>query len=898
MPWGPAQPRTTTPKIDMSKSLAEFKRFLAKFSPTLSEHEKKLANLILGSFDEVAAAGTAGGRRGKVLAKLIVGQGDSASSELGIETDESNANEKEIVRLTSLTVQHFRGFSDKYTFEFKNPYTFVYGPNGTGKSSLCEALEYALLGSIHEADAKRIPVSDYIRNAVSKKSAKPVLYADSAKEKGIAVKADPRRFEFCFIEKNRIDGFARVAANTPAAQQARLAALFGLEEFNTFATQFNESIDSYLDCVGKKGEVLAERSKAIAGHKTILEGLPEKVKAAETRRTVLLEKYPACKDLDEIKAALVGPDGNGGKQKENNTEIGRLENLKPAADPGTDDILTDADGLLRLIKEKSELDAFLGRYKDQLSLRDLYAAILGNRDRFGNECPACASELYRDGQLAVPVDPYSNAEEKLTQFDAALKAEDRIQEIWEALSRGWQDLSAKIVKLPASAAAVGFAGAPAVGSFSAEASDAKDEAGIERFLRAVQAKHELLQALKEATAAHNRKVEQSKAAIRKLEEENLAISKDLEEIVAISTIVAANAKSETEATQAIEKFNRENEELIKEVEAEKPGVERNRSYSRAYVSLRRELLDYNAKLPLSLAADLNEKTLKFYNEINKNDHPSDRLKSLTLPTATGEKIEIEFENGDKCDALQVLSEGHIRCLGLAILLAKITRDSLPFLIFDDVVNSIDDEHRSAIVDLILNPEEVGKRQLIVTTHGEDFVKRLENAIPTKEYNDTVTRIDFLVPLAAKRIAVKLDSPRHYLTVASRSYEEGRIRDSLSYIRKSFEETLNRLWKKISGKDLTAQISVGMRGPGEPDLMSLATGLHQFLCKKDVNVLQGVVPHLAEMLGQGAKHKFEWSYLNKGTHEEDRAEEFDAAVVKRMLETVKNLDEAIGSPQSR
>lgn len=51
----------------MSKSLVEFKRFLVKSAPTLSEYEKKLANLILGGFDEIAAVGSAGGRRGKVL---------------------------------------------------------------------------------------------------------------------------------------------------------------------------------------------------------------------------------------------------------------------------------------------------------------------------------------------------------------------------------------------------------------------------------------------------------------------------------------------------------------------------------------------------------------------------------------------------------------------------------------------------------------------------------------------------------------------------------------------------------------------------------------------------------------------------------------------------------------
>ena len=881
----------------MSKSLVEFKRFLTKSAPTLSEHEKKLANLILEGFDEIAAVGTSGGRRGKVLAKLIVEKGDATLPALEIVADEATANEGEVVRLTKVEVEHFRGFSEKHTFEFKKPYTFVYGPNGTGKSSLCEALEYGLLGSIHEADSKRIPVSDYIRNATSRKSSQPVLYGDTAKEKGVAVKADPRSFEFCFIEKNRIDGFARVAANTPAAQQARLAVLFGLEEFNGFATQFNESLDPYLDCVGKKGKDLADRAKGIAGHRAILEGLPVKAKAAETRGAALLVKHTDCKDLEEIKVALTGLEGNGGKQKANNTEIGRLQNLKTAADPGTDGILADAEGLLRLIKEKVESEEFLGQYKNQLSLRDLYGAILGNRERFGNECPACASELYRDGRLAVPVDPYGNAVEKLKQFDAALRAESRIKEIQGIINLGWWDLLSKIVKLPASAAAVGFVGALEVGSFSAEASDSKDAAGIDTFLRAVPAKRELLQALKDATTTHNEKIEQSKATIKKLEDDNLAISEYLVEIVTISTLVTANAKSETDATQAIEKFKRENEELIKEAEAEKPEVARNLRYSIAYDSFRAKLLAYNAELPLALAADLDEKTLKFYNEINKNDHPSDSLKSLRLPTAAGEKIAIEFENGDRCDALQVLSEGHIRCLGLAILLAKITRDCLPFLIFDDVVNSIDDEHRGAIIDLILNPEEVGNRQLIVTTHGEDFVKRLENAVPMKKYKDTVTRIDFLVPFAAKTISVKLDSPRHYLTVAVKSYEEGRTRDSLSYVRKSFEEELNCLWKKIANKKLSAQISVGMRGPGDPDLMSLATGLHQFLDRKDVTVFKEAVPHLGEILGYGETHKIEWNYLNKGTHEEDRAEEFDAAVVRRMLETVMKLDEAIKAPQA-
>lgn len=100
----------------MTKSLAEFKRFLNRSAPTLSDDEKKLANLILGGFKEIAVVGTAGGRRGKVLAKLIVEKGATASPELEITAEVSNANESEIVRLTKLEVEIFVGSQiDKFS---------------------------------------------------------------------------------------------------------------------------------------------------------------------------------------------------------------------------------------------------------------------------------------------------------------------------------------------------------------------------------------------------------------------------------------------------------------------------------------------------------------------------------------------------------------------------------------------------------------------------------------------------------------------------------------------------------------------------------------------------------------------------------------------------------------
>lgn len=878
----------------MSKSLSGYKRFLAKGLSGFSEYERKLARLVLDNFQAVEACGTAGGKRGKLIAKLIGTAGEAASSDLNIAVDDSADEKEKIVRLSSIRVENFRGFSGEQTLEFKTPYTFVYGPNGTGKSSLCEALEYGLLGSINEADAKRIDVATYIRNSITRKSNLPVLAGVTADgKKNVVVQADPKSYEFCFVEKNRIDGFARVAANTVSAQQARLAALFGLEEFNGFATQFNDHFENYIDATGQRTKELADKEKQIAGHRAILLQGPEKDKEVKGRQEALLLKHPEHKTLDGIREWVSGADGSGGVVKANHAEIARLNGLKTVPDPGIDAISVEVAGLIAIIQERRTARLALVDYKDQLSLGELYSAILKNKEKSDSKCPACESELYAEGKLVVPVDPYANAEEKLKQFEVAIKHETRIKEITANLTERWPKLASKVENLPQTSSLIAFARSAEIDALKAASESVTNAKTLEEALALLSPRFRVLEEMKAAFLAFNGAIGKAKAEVAKLETQNAELAKLTMEIISIRAAAEQNAKNASSATQAIEKFKAENEALIKLVEIEKPIVARNMKYLVAYEGFREKLLKYNVDLPLALAADLNEKTLKFYNAINKNDHVSDRLKSLTLPTSTGQKIGIEFEGGQKCDALQVLSEGHIRCLGLSILLSKIVRDNLPFLIFDDVVNSIDDEHRGGIVDLILGDDEIRKRQLIITTHGEDFVKRLENAIPKSDYKATVCRIDFLVPLDSKKIVVKLDSPRHYLEVAERSFQDGRVRDCLSYLRKSLEEVLNRLWKKIGNKDLSAQIQVGLRSPGSsPDLMALAGGLLKFLEKKDVTVFKGVIPELVAIIGKKDTHAVEWNYLNKGTHEEDRVEEFDAALVREMLASVIAIEVAI------
>jgi len=104
----------------------------------------------------------------------------------------------------------------------------------SGKTSLCEALEYALLGDVAEAGNKRIAARTYLANLHAGRFAPPVLKALDNRGRELDVASNPDTFRFCFVEKNRIDSFSRIAA-CPNAQRAELiATLFDMDQFSDF----------------------------------------------------------------------------------------------------------------------------------------------------------------------------------------------------------------------------------------------------------------------------------------------------------------------------------------------------------------------------------------------------------------------------------------------------------------------------------------------------------------------------------------------------------------------------------------------------------------------------------------------------------------------------------------
>ena len=50
--------------------------------------------------------------------------------------------------IDNLNIQCFRGISDSLSLDFTAHLTVLYAPNGTGKTSICDAVEWVLCGGV------------------------------------------------------------------------------------------------------------------------------------------------------------------------------------------------------------------------------------------------------------------------------------------------------------------------------------------------------------------------------------------------------------------------------------------------------------------------------------------------------------------------------------------------------------------------------------------------------------------------------------------------------------------------------------------------------------------------------------------------------------------------------
>ncbi len=872
----------------------EYLRFLQTLSgDTITAEERKIANLVLEHLPELILLSTAQGRRVKKMVGLIQANWSTISAEIQPAQAQTAKQSTPITRLKHLTVGPFRGFAKPELFDLGSRLVLIYGPNGTGKSSFCEALEYGLLGSVAEAESKRFRNQrDYLKNAYTNTFEIPVLTGSDSQGQDVPIIADEARYRFCFVEKNRIDSFSRIAAQTPARQTELISTLFGLEVFTNFVRNFTPEIDErYIDLKGKKTEELNQKRQALAGFQQQLQTIPDELKKLAEEENELASRYREGITFAQMVSELYGDDENPGLIEKldvelqqqpvatkSNVTLAGLQSLKGSIDTGLANLNT---------KKQALTDA-----GQQVSFKQLYEAVTQVKTSSPEHCPACQTPLAQ-----VTINPYSHAGEELEKLQHLGALQEKVKELNEKIRLSLTEIS-KIIDTCCTRVTQDNP----LSIFQIPSGKSVD---IE-WWRLLHQQIENGSTLWQNLEAQVKKLEESDKTIDQLarqrtekQEELKRLREFAEKIVKLQTRRETADKATIKARDAIGKFDTENAQLIAAVETEKAVVTQNQAIAKAYADFVVRLNTYHNNLPAQLVADLGETVVELYNAFNRFDARHEQLAAVRLPLSQNQRLEISFKNeaGKFFDALHILSEGHIRCIGLAILTAKNIRENCPLLIFDDPVNAIDDEHRRAIRETLFVHDFFRGKQIILAIHGEEFFNRTHQLIGKETAKRTESYI-FCAMDGRKHIQVNsLKRPKNYVLASRKLFNTGEYRDALMSGRRGLENLCDRAWYhygKHSDKS-DKLVSVARRAPDQPwDLRCLAENLRSKFkrSKADIPNKELIVSSLSTMLGANGKQP-PWNYFNVGTHDEDDLPEFEQEIVSEIVTALERLDAALG-----
>jgi predicted ATPase len=873
-----------------SKIKSQFNQFIRTLKPgELNPYEIKLINLITDNFDVIAGVGTAAGKRAALLNDLINQHREKLKTTLTKIEDNAEEKVNDITKINSIEIEHFRGFASKETFDLSKPKILVYGPNGSGKTSFCEALEFSLLGYLSEAVAKRIDVKHYITNLHTGKSSHPIVKGVNSKDEIIDMTASPDNYYFSFIEKNRIIDFARYSSKTQGQQENLLATLFGLDEFYSFINGFTDNITGRIPIESQKQKELDKKTLEIEGHKQSIKTSKEKLVECKIQKQTISENSKLSKTFDELDLFI-----NGNQEIKGRIALIDEELQKPKGKLFTHSSINDLfESITNIEKILSTFEVNNTKFeeeKEKINFVELFRLVENFEETLSDKCPVCETPVEQ-----AKVNPYENAKNKLNELEGIAKIQQLRDNAWinlvsdvytftndfEARKKSADELKVEItIDIP-----------PQLKDFQKEKSEQKS------YVQDLKKFFENIKLHKTSLIALEQKITDTNTVSRNhFEKQKLLQSKkaNLSEIKSQIDQLKSNIKSHLDiissAEKAIMEFDAINKGLIEEVKNEKVLIDDNKKFVEAYSLVLQKLNKYKRELPLSLVSNLNELTKDFYNFINQGDSKFELIENIVLPSNAGDRIKVTFQDNPEIefDAMHILSEGHTRCLGLSILLAKVVYDKLPFIVFDDIVNAIDHDHRGNIRELLFDNPILNEKQIIITSHSEEYIKDIENKHFTKNgFGSERILYAFLKPTS--KTVRKKETTKHYLNKASSHIEESSYRDCLMECRRALENLSNGLWLSAN-KKYNFQVSYKVRIPNAPpDLMGIVNSLRKELTALKVSDFDVSLEILTWFAGLETTNKQIWNYLNKGTHEESDRDDFDSKIVEEVLNKLIQLE---------
>lgn len=626
--------------------------------------------------------------------------------------------------LAYLQVKNFRGFGelgsdDRGTYlRFSKSKNIFYAPNGGGKSSLCEAIEYATTGHIKEADRRKTNVKQYIARGMGKTSL-------SVMDVDMSPIARSLTWSSCFIDRNRLQEFSLLGSkDTRSAERDIIATLFGLEDFQDVLSRFvrpeSFKLNSFLrqDLATKsaalqieKEDLLKLRSKLTSKISALNSQVCGNLGLQVDQQNAVRTRFLRLSKLAELKV-----------RKAEKLKLAKFPALVPMRR-----ILRAVGITRRLLQRKTKIESALLQNVAAFNYRAVYEALQAIENaETGDICPACSTPM-----SIAKENPFEKARRELQTMGALEQLKKAHQRIEERIVHMAAEIATSFTGLEANTRLGIVCDLPVTDLKSGidNFHTSTDRAGaamhvLELFTQLLAEELSKVQAYIDACEETYEKVAQSDADVKRLNEQaqNLKkVEEILRELFTEKKIALQNFKEagkklsdlthQSDNLKGNEDKNIRFNSLIQQIQIE-------------YQSLYQDLLSYKLSLENARISGIEVKAAEYYKEINAHDDEHERIDSVLFDkTSESYRIKISNSDGTTHDAFSILSEGHLRVLGLSLLLAMAEKNNFPLIVFDDVVNAIDSDHRSNIINLFFSDPYLRRTQMVVTTHDRLFWER-------------------------------------------------------------------------------------------------------------------------------------------------------------------------------
>lgn len=625
--------------------------------------------------------------------------------------------------LDYLRVKNFRGFGefgpdDKGSFiRFSKLKNIFYAPNGGGKSSLCEALEFGTTGDIKESSRRKTRLRQYIARGENRHQILLMGVDKSPIKPSIS-------WSSCFIDRNRLQEFSLLGSkDTGSVESDVLATLFGLEELQEVIARFVRPENFSLKTLTRpdQAEVLETLERTIDS-----QGQQRRKQRAVLRTSIsqICELLGLRSDQNfEIRPKVLR------LRKTIEMHIRGAERLRAAKAPFTiplKQVRRFCAIAQRLLHRRADIEMVFLQKASEVNYRAVFEAIEAIELHSGATCPACLTPLDK-----VTVNPFERAREQIKALGAleSLKQSKLRNDAQIALWASRVATGIRAVRGNKNADVPCPLKMDELEAVLAEFHAATDRSEVapsvlNSFLKLYADHADQIEAYLRTCERKCREVGQAEAQAARLETQVVrlkAVDESLKQLFESKTLAEREFKARNSQMADLVRQkaallhdavdNNHFNQLLKDLEAE-------------YRTLYRDLLDYKLELEKVRITGIEAKAAEYYRAINNHDDDHEQIASLSFDRqADSYRIKITNVDGSLLDAFTVLSEGHLRALGLSILLAMAEKNNFPLIVFDDVVNAIDSDHRSNIIDLFFSDAYLRRIQMVVTTHDRLFWER-------------------------------------------------------------------------------------------------------------------------------------------------------------------------------